>query len=226
VQSSDRLTVLIFCDGDGEIVGTPYDSGINRAFQQQQADRKKARQPFIIVLRSQLGRYVGCTMDWPAGLVSLPAFPPLPPPPPNEPAGAPPPPPPPVVTAPPLIVIGTKVGTNLLPPAPAPVPRPTTNPPPPAIVMLPTNIIANVETNAPVTAPTNFVAPPAGVQTNAIAPPAGSGLSGKKALVTGAAALVLAGVLAVFMIGRSHRATHGSLITRSMDRGAKPPPRT
>jgi len=130
VQNSDRLTVVIFCDGDGEIVGTPYDFDIRQAFQQQQADRKKARQPFIIVLRSQLGRYVGCTIDWPAGLVSLPAFPPLPPPP-NEPASAPPSPPPPVVTAPPLIVIGTKARTNLPPPAPAPLLQPATNQPPP-----------------------------------------------------------------------------------------------
>ena len=25
VQSSDRVTVLIFCDGDGVIAGTPFD---------------------------------------------------------------------------------------------------------------------------------------------------------------------------------------------------------
>ena len=132
VQNSDRLTVLIFCDGDGEIVGTPYDLDIKQTFQQQQADRKKALQPFIIVLRSQLGSYVGGMTDWPPGLVSLPPFPPLPPP--EEPTNAPPPPPPPpVVKAPPLIVIGTKVRTNL----------------PPAMALSPTNVVTNVETNAP-----------------------------------------------------------------------------
>jgi len=245
VQNSDRLTVLIFCDGDGQIAGTPYDSGINRVFQQQQAERKKARQPFIIVLRSQLGGYVGGMMDWPPGLVSLPAFPPLPPPP-NEPASAPPP-PPPVVTAPPLIVIGTNAGTNLPPLAPAPPPKPepapppATNPPPPAVAMPATNIITNVETNAPPPAPTNAivtesenapvaepansVAPSAVARTNAVAPPpAISGLSSKKALATGATFLILAGALAVLMLNRVRRRARGSLITRSMDRGAKPPP--
>jgi len=233
VQRSDRLTVLIFCDGDGEITGTPFDAGINRIFQQQQAERKKTRQPFIIVLRSQLGNYVGCTMDWPPGLVGFPEFPPLPPP--VAPTNAPPPPPP--VEAPPLIVIGTKPGTNLPPPAPAPVLLPTTNQAPPATAS-PTNVNANVETilpppavplkptNAPVVLPTHFVAPPAVIQTNAVAPPPeNSGWSNKKALATGAAFLVLAGALTVLVLGRLRSAGHGSLITRSMNRGGKPPAR-
>jgi hypothetical protein len=32
IQSSPRLTVLIFCDGGTEINGTPYDDGINPVF--------------------------------------------------------------------------------------------------------------------------------------------------------------------------------------------------
>ena len=71
VHDSDRLTVLIFCDGEGEITGTPYDSDINRIFKQQQAERKRAREPFILVLRSQLGNYVGCTMNLPLGTGQL-----------------------------------------------------------------------------------------------------------------------------------------------------------
>ena len=42
VQGSERLTVLIFCDGKGEIHGTPYDAGINQIFQQRQRERQKA----------------------------------------------------------------------------------------------------------------------------------------------------------------------------------------
>lgn len=239
VQNSGRLTVLIFCDGDGEITGTPYDSGINQIFQQRQAQSKKAQQPFIVVLRSQLGNYVGCTVDMPPELVGFPPFPPLPQPA-VEPTNAPPPPPPPpVVEAPPLIVIGTKAGTNLPPPVPAPAPLPATNQPPPTVPVPPTNAVANVKTNwpppavpleptnAPVAAPTNFVIPPAVVQTNAIAPPPGnSGLSSKKALATGAAFLVLAGALTVLMLRRLRKTGHGSLITRSMNRGGKPPART
>jgi hypothetical protein len=240
VQNSDRLTVLIFCDGDGEIT-LPFDSGINRIFQQQQAERKKARQPFILVLRSQLGNYTGWTVDLPPALVGFPEFPPLPQPP-MEPTNAPSPPPPPprpLVEAPPLIIIGTKTGTNLPPPEPTPAPPVTTNQPPPTVAVPPTNVIANVETNLPppvatvkptnelVAPPANLVAPAVAIQTNTMAPPLeNSGLSTSKALVIGAAFLVLAGVLTILLLGRSRKTDHGSLITRSMNKGGKPSVRT
>jgi len=238
VQNSDRLTVLIFCDGNGQITGTPFDPGINRVFQQQRAERKKAEQPFILVLRSQLGNYTGCTMNLPPALVNLPEFPPLPQPP-LEPTNAPPPPPPPSVAAPPLIIIGTRKGTNLPPPEPAPPPRLITNQPPSPVVVPPTNTIANVETNLPLPVATeeptngqaapsaNIVAPATAVSTNAVAPPLeSSGSSMPKALVIGAFFLVLAGVLTVLMVSRARRADHGSLITRSMNQGGKPPARS
>ena len=36
VQDSERLTVLIFCDGDGKINGTPFDDAINTVLKQNQ----------------------------------------------------------------------------------------------------------------------------------------------------------------------------------------------
>ncbi len=240
VQNSDRLTVLIFCDGDSEMTGTPCDSSINQIFQQQQAERKKARQPFIIVLRSQLGSYTGCTVDSPPAPVNFPEFPPLP----QIPIELtntlpPPPPPPPPVEGPPLIIIGNKAGTNSLPPAPVPPPPLATNQPPPTVAMPPTNAIANVETNlpppvatvkptnAPVSPPANPVAPAPAVQANAMAPPPeNSGLNTKKALVIGVVFLVLAGVLTILLLSHSHKTDHGSLITRSMNKNGKPPMRT
>lgn len=238
VQNSDRVTVLIICDGEGAIVGTPFDAGINRIFEQQQVERKKARQPFIIVLRSQLGSYIGCAVDSPPALVNFPDFPPFPPPP-IQPTTAPSPPPPPHVEAPPLIIIGTKPGTNALPPKPPSPPPPTTNQPPPTVAAPPTNVIASVETNAPPpvaalkptnglgTMPASLIAPAVAVQANALAPlPENSGLSTKKALVIGLIFLVLAGVLTVLFMSRWHKTDHGSLITRSMTRSGKPPART
>jgi hypothetical protein len=238
VQNSDRVTILIICDGDGEITGTPFDAGINQIFQQQQAERKKARQPFIIVLRSQLGSFTGGTVDSPPAPVSFPEFPPWPQPP-VETTNAPPPPPPPPVEAPPLIIIGTKPGTNSLPPEPVPPPPLATNQPPPTVAMPPTNAIANVETNllppiatvkptsTPVSPPANPVAPAPAVQANAMAPPPeNSGLNTKKALVIGVVFLVLAGVLTALLLSHSHRTDHGSLITRSMNKNGKPPMRT
>jgi len=240
VQNSDRLTVLIFCDGNGQMTGTPFDSGINRVFQQQRAERKKLEQPFILVLRSQLGNYTGCTMNSPPALVNFPEFPPLPQPP-MEITNAPPPPPAPPrpsVEAPPLIIMGTKAGTNAPPPGPAPAPPLTTNLPPPPVAALPTNATTSVETNlAPLVArskPTNepaapplsLTAPAAAIPTNGMTPPPENfGLSTPKALAIGAAFLVLAGVLTGLMLSRSRRASHGSLITRSMNKSGKPPMR-
>lgn len=159
IQHSGRLTVLIFSDGGDDINWTPYDAGINQVFKQRQAEQKNTRQPFVLVFRTQLGQYTGCTMNFPPGMVSIPDFPPppAPPAPANPPPAAPPtptnpPPPAPEVKpplGPPLIIIGTTVETNW-PPVPPPKPAPvvSTNPAP----VTPTNIV-------PV-APTNTVAPP------------------------------------------------------------------
>jgi acyl-CoA reductase-like NAD-dependent aldehyde dehydrogenase len=106
----------------------------------------------------------------------------------------------------------------------------TTNQPPPTVAVPATNVSANAETNlpppvatveptnAPLAPPANFVAPAMAVQTNAVVPPPeNSGLSSKRGLVIGAVFLVLAGVLTVLLLGRSRKAGHGSLITRSMN---------
>jgi hypothetical protein len=189
VENSDRLTVVIFCDGETPIGITPYDSGINQVFQQRQAERKKTRQPIAISLRSQLGEYAGCTLSFPPSAVNLPEFPPLPQPP------APPviQLPPPVIHAPPLIIIGTNVQTKLLPPAPlvqiaAPVVVPAAKP--------------IVRTNA-VAAPTETENPPA---------------DGNGFLAVGAIFLGAAVALVVLLVVRSRKTGYASLITRSMNR--------
>jgi len=192
IQNSTRLTVLIFCDGENEIKWTPYDAGINQAFQQRLAGQKRARQPFVLVLRAQIGQYAGYTMNFPdytmnfpAVMVSFPEFPPLPPPPVPAKTSPPAPPPAPVVKPPvgsPLIMVGTKVETNW-PPAPAPPPPPKPAPVTPTNIapVLPpaTNSGPAASTNIVSVAPANPVAPPLPtnpappVQTNAAsAPPA------------------------------------------------------
>jgi len=136
VENSDRLTIVIFCDGESQTDITPYDSGINEVFQQRQAERKKVRQPFAIVLRSQLGDYTGCTVSFPPESVNLPDFPPWP---------QPPAPPvvqssPPVVHGPALIIVGTNVETKL--PSAAPPVRENSPAVPPAKIIEQTNAIA------------------------------------------------------------------------------------
>lgn len=190
IKNSGRLTVLVFCDGEGEFTGTPYDADINRVFQQRQAAQKKVRQPFVLVFRTQLGQYIGCTMNFPPGMVNIPEFPPLPAPPAPAKTSPPVPKPAPVVkvppaqpppTGPPLILIGTNMETQW-PPAPVPA--------------TPTNVVAATPTNP--AAPAKAVAPPPtanaapAVQTNAISTARGvsrasTNVAALKALVAPAA---------------------------------------
>jgi len=208
VENSERLTVVIFCDGEAEFNGTPYDTGINGLFQERQSELKKARQPFIIVLRSQLGEYVGCTVNFPPHPVNLPGFPPLPlPPAPPAPKPTNTPPPAPVIVVPSLVIVGTNVGTTLSPPEPKPEP---TNLPPPVAPLEKTNAIPTPPTNS-VTLTNVFE------RTNMVVAPLENDGSGKKGLLAlGAIFLVAAGVL-VFCVWRYSRKTDASLITRSMN---------
>jgi hypothetical protein len=197
IQNSARLTVLIFCDGEDEIKGTPYDNGINQVFRQRLAEQKKTKQPFVLVLRTQFGQYAGCTVNFPPGMVSIPDFPALPPPPtPPAPTNTPPPAPlsaPPPIGAP-LIIVGTNVGNR--PPAPSPEP-----PPPP-----PTNPAPVVQTNFIIIALTNPAAPPV----------ENSGSEKNGTLAIGVSMLIAAGALAALAVFRGRRSDCGSLITRSM----------
>ncbi|MGA2802414.1 MAG: hypothetical protein ABSE97_08630 [Verrucomicrobiota bacterium] len=218
VRDSDRLTVLIFCDGNGKIQGTPFDDAINASFTQNQRAFGEMKQTFIIVLRTQFGQYIGYTMNSSATGVNFPEFPPLPQPPappPTVKTNPSPPPPPPVVEAPPLVIVGTNVGTNLLPPTksrpvltnPPLTNPPPTNPPPPAESL---NLTNAALTN---TAPLKI----AETQTNAPATPTKNPkLSGNGALTIAVMFLAAAGALTVFMLRRSRNTGRGSFITRSM----------
>ena len=141
VHNSPRLTIFIFCDGDGEVKDIPGTDAINTSFKQHYHDMEKARVPFVIVLRSQfgkdgIGRYVGCTINS-ADSITIPQFPPMFRPPAPTPVAAPAP-PPPQRTAPPLIIVGTNVPHASPPPAapqqqpPQQQPALAPTPPPPA----------------------------------------------------------------------------------------------
>jgi hypothetical protein len=210
-QSSERLTVLIFCDGETAVSGTPFDAGINQIFRQRQAGQKKARQPFVIVMRVQLGQFVGCMVDFPPAQVEFPQFPPLPAPPPAPTNQLPAPPAPPVVIVPSLIITGTHVSTDEITnevtnPQP-PVLKPTNIPPPVAPV-----IQTNVAVALPVT-PIKMIA-----QTNTPAsPPKNSGLGSGSELAIGSVFSVAAVALGIFAWRRGHK-SGSSLITRSMNK--------
>ncbi len=173
VRTSPRLTVIIFCDGDGHVTDIPAAVGINQTFKQRYHQMAKARVPFVIVLRSQIGRdgtggYVGCTINS-AQSISLPEFPPLPRPP-TPPAPAKTAPTPPAPVAPSLIIIGTNSPATNQPPPPTPTPAPAPQqqptPPPPMPAPVRPNAPSAPVPPAPSPAPsipmsaTNFVPPP------------------------------------------------------------------
>ena len=209
VQSSERLTVVIFCDGYGEFHGTPYDSGINQVFKQRQVERHKARQPIVIVLHSQLGQYVDCMVSFPPQPVSFPAFPPWPEPVVAKPAVAPVP-TPPRPSVPPLIVIGIPPTNHAPISAPAPKPLPT-NPPPLTATATSPPVAAPEEISlakVPVTRPSGMAAqlkisPGLLPGTNATSPPSRSSRVNRAgAFAMGVGFLVVAGGLAVFLSRR------------------------
>ena len=207
VQDSERLTVLIFCDGSGQFSGTPYDAAVNDLFKRNVRAAQQAKQPFVIVLRSQRGQYVGCQMSSPPSPITFPDFPPLPRPPPPAPTYVPPL----IVTnlspPPPLIIVGTNVGTNLPPPPPEPTNAPKIIPtnPPVEISTNATSLISAAPTNPVVAARTNIVAPPEKSDT------------GKKPLIVGGILLAAAGALVALVAFRARKPARGSLITRSMN---------
>lgn len=237
VLNSPRLTTVIFCDGNGEIKGTPYDAQINALFKQNQAAMQKAEEPFIIILRSQFGKYVGYSVSRASG-ITLPQFPPLPKPVIAEPAKVPPPQAPmPQPTPPSLIIVGSKVGTNLPAPMPtpapaAPVPPPQSNPvvpasPQPQPMSQPNPPLSETpapETNATSPSPTNVIVaatpeatPPPAAQMPATSPQPDSSSSGKGRLFAiGACFLALAGVWAFVVIRSRSGRQSPSLITESL----------
>ena len=156
IADSERLTVVIICDGGDEIHWTPYDDGINETLNQTRGERKKSRQPYVLLIRTQLGKYISATVNFPPAPLNVPPFPPLPEETKAMPSNLPPKPVVPVETKPPvtepsLIIVGTHVGTNLEevmkmsaatnnPVAVAP--PSTTNPPPVEVEAQQTNSIS------------------------------------------------------------------------------------
>jgi hypothetical protein len=116
ISHSERLTIVIFCDGEGEVHWTPYDDGINDSMKHAVAERKKHRQPELMVLRTQHGRYAGGTVTFPPSLPIIPPFPAAPVAPPSVPVpvlAAPAAVPPPAPSLPPMIIVGTSAGTDI-----------------------------------------------------------------------------------------------------------------
>lgn len=234
IQDSERLTLVIFCDGSGAVGWTPYNDGINDAMRATLDERKKSRQPVVLVLRTQSGKFIGCTVNYPPTPLNVPPFPPLPVEVKAVPTNAPVVVKPAVAPLPPLIIVGTSVSTNTND-------IPKFSSPPTNLVatsLPPTNIISHPATNAAAAAAdqpavkTNAVAsaPPASTAvpaTNAPAAPVAGGDPGdtgtRLLAYVGAGLLGAAVALVVLLVVRRRRRPRVSLITSSMT--DFPPPR-
>jgi hypothetical protein len=236
VAGSRRLTIILFCDGENGISGTPYDQDINQTFRDTRAERRKSREPLVVVFRSQFGKFTGHTVNFPPNDLKFPPFPPLPPPPPVV---APPKittvAPPPV---PALVIVGSQVSTNpnaVLPPPPEPAANSVVSPPTNAVVAASNPVVvAPVApvTNPPVTneaaltppvtpespEPEKLAVAPAAPATNVVAAtaPEESDPPSKTLIDLGIALLAAAGALAIILLLRPQRRPRASLITRSM----------
>ncbi len=137
-KNSERLTVVIFCDSQSRLLGTPYDSEVNEIITNAAARVKGGPIPFILVLRAYQGEYLGYSFNR-SGTLNFPKFPPPPKPEPPavvKPAAVPAPVPvarPVATPVPSLIIVGTNAGNHvsaLTQPASAPAPELMANPKP------------------------------------------------------------------------------------------------
>ncbi len=225
---SDRLTVLILTDGEETISGTPFDNEINASFKLNEADQRKARMPFVVVIRSEKGKFIGHTVNvapWP---VEFPRFTPEPEP---------------VVVAPPKpateqqIIVPSLIISNPPPRVEIAPVGPTATNSHVAAVTTPsetpdTNLASQVKladahtatNSAPATTETNLVAKKISQSLLGDLPASNPNESAKKktgiipTVVWFAVACVLLGVMGlVFALTHRNRSKeHVSLITRSM----------
>jgi hypothetical protein len=75
VKDSYRITVILVCDGDEVIQGTPFDLSIAKYFQENAAELKTRKAPIIIVMRGYKGQFIGHKISYPPWPLELPFFP-------------------------------------------------------------------------------------------------------------------------------------------------------
>lgn len=70
---SASFTLILFCTGGESIAGTPFDRPIYEAVRDMRSAQRRIRQPVIIVLRAEQGRWVDYAVGQPPWPVRIPA---------------------------------------------------------------------------------------------------------------------------------------------------------
>lgn len=77
IKDSQCLTMIVITDGDAKFHGTPFDNQINESFARLGKKQKKAKMPFVVVLRSEKGVLKDFSVSTPPRPIRVPEVPPL-----------------------------------------------------------------------------------------------------------------------------------------------------
>lgn len=75
VTQSERITVVILSSGSEAIVGTPFDESIAQNFSKNKEAQRKAKMPFITILRAYQGKFTGFSVNMSPWPIELPEYP-------------------------------------------------------------------------------------------------------------------------------------------------------
>ena len=75
VARSERITVVIFSSGSEPIKGTPFDESIAQNYLKNDEAQRKARMPFVTILRAYHGKFVSFSVCLPPWPMELPEYP-------------------------------------------------------------------------------------------------------------------------------------------------------
>ena len=75
VSRSERITVVIISSGSEAITGTPFDESIAQNFLKNEETQRKAKMPFVTILRAYHGKFVNFSVNLPPWPMELPEYP-------------------------------------------------------------------------------------------------------------------------------------------------------
>lgn len=75
VARSERITVVIVSSGSDPIIGTPFDESITQNFLKNDDAQRKAKMPFITMLRAYQGKFISFSVNLPPWPMELPEYP-------------------------------------------------------------------------------------------------------------------------------------------------------
>ncbi len=75
VARSERITVVIVSSGSEPIKGTPFDESIAQNYLKNDDAQRKAKMPFVTILRAYRGKFVGFSVCLPPWPMELPEYP-------------------------------------------------------------------------------------------------------------------------------------------------------